>query len=58
MKYLLLPFVLAFFIVSSALAQNGRQVSGLIVDSTQLSIPGTTVKYVSNAGDSTTTVTG
>lgn len=58
MKYLLLPFVLVFFIVSSALAQNGRQVSGLIVDSTQLSIPGTTVKYVSNAGDSTTTVTG
>jgi hypothetical protein len=58
MKYLLLPFVLAFFIVNSALAQNGRQISGLVVDSTQLSIPGTTVKYVSTAGDSTTTVTG
>jgi len=58
MKYLLLPFILAFFIVNSALAQSGRQVSGMIVDSTQLSVPGTTVKYVSNAGDSTTTVTG
>ncbi|MFD0751957.1 outer membrane beta-barrel protein [Mucilaginibacter calamicampi] len=58
MKYLFLPFILAFLIVNSALAQNGRQVSGMIIDSTKLSVPGTTVKYVSNAGDSTTTVTG
>lgn len=58
MKYLILPFILAFFIITSASAQTGRQVSGMVVDSTQLSIPGTTVKYVSTAGDSTTTVTG
>jgi len=58
MKYLFLPFILAFFLVNSAMAQNGRQISGIIVDSTKLSVPGTTVKYVSNAGDSTTTVTG
>lgn len=58
MKYLLLPFVLAFLIVNSALAQSGRQVSGMIVDTTKLSVPGTTVKYVSNAGDSSATVTG
>jgi len=58
MKYLFLPFILVFLLVTGAFAQNGRQVSGMIVDSTQLSIPGTTVKYVSNAGDSTTTVTG
>ncbi|PJJ83419.1 outer membrane beta-barrel protein [Mucilaginibacter auburnensis] len=58
MKYILLPFVIAFIMVSSAMAQTGRQVSGMIVDTTQLSVPGTTVKYVSNAGDSTSTVTG
>ncbi len=58
MKYILLPFVIAFLMLSTAMAQTGRQVSGMIIDTTQLSVPGTTVKYVSNAGDSTATVTG
>jgi uncharacterized membrane protein YgcG len=51
-------FLLALFVVLfsfSAFAQNGHEVSGTILDSTKLSIPGALIKVVSDKGDSSLT---
>ncbi|MGN6638827.1 MAG: carboxypeptidase regulatory-like domain-containing protein, partial [Mucilaginibacter sp.] len=50
---------IAFIVLSvcCAHAQTGREVDGMIVDSTKLTIPGATVTLVSDKGDSTVTVT-
>lgn len=39
-------------------AQTGREVHGTVIDSTKQTLPGTTVKYVSDARDSATTIVG
>ncbi|XHR94224.1 hypothetical protein ACFJIV_28710 [Mucilaginibacter sp. UC70_90] len=49
--FLILSFTLLFAFRSYA--QTGREVKGTIVDSTKLSLPGSSVKLVSNGGDST-----
>ncbi|UOE49484.1 outer membrane beta-barrel protein [Mucilaginibacter sp. SMC90] len=53
MKPLLL--ILSFILLSAfgSYAQTGREVKGTVVDSTKLSLPGSSVKLVSNSGDST-----
>jgi len=55
MKQFLLTFSVVLFCLSYAFAQNGREVSGTIIDSTKLSIPGALVKVVSDKGDSSLT---
>ena len=57
MKSLLLTLSITFLFVISAYAQNGREVSGTIIDSTKLSVPGAVVKVVSDKGDSSATAT-
>ncbi|MHB8206076.1 carboxypeptidase regulatory-like domain-containing protein, partial [Mucilaginibacter sp.] len=57
MKALLLALSLLFFFFINAHAQNGREVSGTIIDSTKLSVPGAIVKVVSDKGDSSLTAT-
>ena len=49
--FLILSFTLLF--AFGSYAQTGREVKGTVVDSTKLSLPGSSVKLVSNAGDST-----
>jgi uncharacterized membrane protein YgcG len=55
MKQFLLTLSLVLFSLFSALAQNGREVSGTILDSTKLSIPGALIKVISDKGDSSLT---
>ena len=57
MKSSLLTLSLLFFFFVTARAQNGREVSGTIIDSTKLSVPGAIVKVVSDKGDSSLTAT-
>jgi hypothetical protein len=57
MKSSLLTLSLVFFFFINAHAQNGREVSGTIIDSTKLSVPGAIVKVVSDKGDSSLTAT-
>lgn len=52
-----LIFSFVFLMAVSAYAQKAREVDGTVVDSTKLSIPGATVKLVSDGGDSTIVVT-
>ncbi|HJP63594.1 MAG TPA: outer membrane beta-barrel protein [Mucilaginibacter sp.] len=52
---LLVPFFILTASVSSY-AQSGREVDGTVIDSTKLSVPGTTVKLISDKGDSTIAV--
>ncbi len=55
------PFLLCFFFVLittiCARAQGKREIDGTVIDSTKLSVPGATVKLISDKGDSTITVT-
>jgi hypothetical protein len=53
MKSLLLILSFTFFLAFASHAQTGREVKGTIVDSTKLSLPGSSVKLVSTSGDST-----
>ena len=55
MKSLLLTLSIALFFIISAQAQNGREVSGTIIDSTKLSVPGAVVTVISDKGDSSST---
>ena len=55
MKYILLPFILFFFIVSNSYAQTGREVRGSVIDSTKVGLAGSVVKIKTDLGDSTTT---
>jgi len=57
MKSSLLTLSLLIFFFINARAQNGREVSGTIIDSTKLSVPGAIVKVVSDKGDSSLTAT-
>ena len=57
MKPLLFIFTLCFLTAIYANAQTGREVDGKVIDSTKLSVPGASVKLISDKGDSTVTVT-
>ncbi|HTD39860.1 MAG TPA: outer membrane beta-barrel protein [Mucilaginibacter sp.] len=57
MKPLFLIFLFSLLTALYAHAQSGREVDGTVTDSTKLSIPGATVKLISDKGDSTVTVT-
>lgn len=57
MKPLFLIFLFSLLTAIYAHAQTGREVDGTVSDSTKLSIPGATVKLISDKGDSTVTVT-
>jgi hypothetical protein len=56
MKSLLLAPIIIFFAITCAYAQSGREVHGTIIDSTKLTLPGSTVILTSDQHDSTTTV--
>jgi hypothetical protein len=59
MKRIFLLFtILSLFVSSLAMAQGGHNISGLVIDSTKLSVPGATVKLKTEKGDSTIRVTG
>jgi len=56
MKNLLLVFAFISFSTLYANAQTGRQVNGTVLDTTKLSIPGASIKLISDKGDSTIVV--
>jgi hypothetical protein len=56
MKRLLFALTIIFLAIASAHAQSGREVHGTVIDSTQLSVPGTNIVLISDQHDSTTTV--
>jgi hypothetical protein len=56
MKHLYLILAFLTLGVLQSKAQEGRQVSGTVVDSTKLSLPGTSIKLTSDKGDSTITI--
>src|SRR5882757_10208669 len=53
--FLTLFLILSIILLStvSTFAQSAHDVSGTVVDSTKLSLPGSSIKLVSNSGDST-----
>jgi hypothetical protein len=57
MKLKYLFALLAFMVTTQALAQAGRQVSGLVKDSTGITLPGSTIKLYISATDSLVTAT-
>lgn len=57
MKSILLALSLFILSVINARAQTGHAISGTIIDSTKLSVPGAVVKVVSDKGDSSLTAT-
>jgi hypothetical protein len=56
MKAFLLIFSFSFLTVIYAHAQTGREVDGKVIDSTKLSVPGASIKLISDKGDSTVAV--
>ncbi|MDB5154264.1 MAG: outer rane beta-barrel protein, partial [Mucilaginibacter sp.] len=56
MKSYLLIFSFSFLTVISAHAQTGREVDGKVIDSTKLAVPGSSIKLISDKGDSTIAV--
>src|ERR1700754_3876765 len=52
--FLILSFTLLF--AFNSFAQTAHDVSGTVVDSTKLSLPGSSIKLVSNGGDSTISI--
>jgi hypothetical protein len=56
MKYLYLILALVCLNITKSNAQAARQVSGSIVDSTKLSLPGSNIKLRTELGDSTITI--
>ncbi len=56
MKFSLLLFLLSILTLSFSYAQTGREINGVVIDSTKLGIPGTTLKLITDKGDSTITV--
>ena len=56
MKKLLFAICITLLTVSFAFAQTGKDVYGLVTDSTKLSLPSSSVTLTTEAGDSTTTV--
>jgi hypothetical protein len=57
MKYIFLLLTILSFSVLRSNAQGGRPLSGTIIDSTKLTLPGSNVKISSEAGDSLATTT-
>jgi hypothetical protein len=56
MKPLLFALALTFLSVTFSYAQSGREVHGTVVDSTKLSLPGSTITITSDQKDSTSTI--
>ena len=56
MKSLLLALSLIFVVTVSSYAQTGRDVHGTIIDSTKLTLPGSTIALTSDKHDSTQTI--
>jgi hypothetical protein len=56
MKYIYLILALICLNIVSSQAQDARQVSGTIIDSTKLSLPGSNIKLRNELGDSTVTI--
>ncbi|MDB5023125.1 MAG: outer rane beta-barrel protein [Mucilaginibacter sp.] len=56
MKSYLLIFSFSFLTVIYAHAQTGREVDGKVIDSTKLAVPGSSIKLISDKGDSTIAV--
>jgi len=56
MKPLILTLSIFLLCAFGAHAQTARDISGTIADTTKLSLPGSSIKLVSNAGDSTLTI--
>ncbi|MDB5141781.1 MAG: outer rane beta-barrel protein, partial [Mucilaginibacter sp.] len=56
MKAFLLIFSFSFLTIINAYAQTGREVDGKVIDSTKLSVPGASIKLISDKGDSTVAV--
>lgn len=56
MKYIFLPFLLVLFSISFARAQ-GKEVTGVLIDSMKVTQPGSSVRLKSDLGDSTATTT-
>jgi hypothetical protein len=56
MKSLLLIVSITFLSLLGAHAQTAHDISGVVADTTKLSLPGSSVKLVSNTGDSTLTI--
>ncbi|WPU94269.1 outer membrane beta-barrel protein [Mucilaginibacter sabulilitoris] len=52
--FLILSFIL--LTAFNSFAQSSHDVSGVVVDSTKLSLPGSSIKLVSNTGDSTMSI--
>ncbi|HTK20546.1 MAG TPA: outer membrane beta-barrel protein [Mucilaginibacter sp.] len=57
MKHLILIFLFSAVTSLYANAQTGREVHGIVTDSTKLGVPGANVKLISDKGDSTVTIT-
>jgi hypothetical protein len=57
MKYILTTLFLFFLLAGNSYAQTGRGVSGQLIDSTKQSLPGSSVKLITDLGDSTTIAT-
>lgn len=56
MKTLCLILSLTILTVLNTLAQTTHDISGTVVDSTKLSLPGSSIKLISNGGDSTISI--
>jgi hypothetical protein len=56
MKYIFLPVILLCFAATVTFAQT-KEVTGVVTDSTKTTLPGSTVFYKTEAGDSSSTVT-
>jgi hypothetical protein len=56
MKPLLLFLSITLLTALGAHAQTARDVSGTVADTTKLSLPGSSIKLISNSGDSTLTI--
>ena len=56
MKPLFLILSLTILTAFSTLAQTTHDISGIVVDTTKLSLPGSSIKLVSNGGDSTISI--
>jgi len=56
MKPLLFIFSIFFLSITGLQAQTSRSISGVIADTAKLTLPGSSIKLVSNTGDSTLTI--
>jgi hypothetical protein len=56
MKPLFLILSFTFLFAFNSFAQSTHDVSGTVVDSTKLSLPGSSIKLISNGGDSTISI--